>query len=242
MNTITFDRLSRVIGVIGSRRAAFRTMLGAGLLGTTQGPAAAKGNAHGKRKKNSRDRVSARRRTSQGNHCITPSGADLNAVFGIPAQIVAQNPPEPPFFQGCDKVGTGERWTVAQQTWIMPPAFVEVPSRWAPAGETPLADFLAKFTGVKYVIDRGTKRERTVVIPTNNDLFVVDADEGFVVVRATPLGTLRPLPVGPHKVEAYWMFSAMHCDGLGPDPALQCFAAGETLLSSVKFRVTPGHN
>jgi hypothetical protein len=241
MNTITFDRLSRLIDVTGTRRAAFRTLLGAGVLGTIQGTAQAKGKAQGTRK-NSRGRVSARRRTRQGNHCMTPSGADLNAVFDISAQIVAQNPPAPPFFRGCDKVGTGERWTVAQQTWIMPQAFVEVPDQFVPAGETPLADFLAKFKAVKYVIDRGTKRERTVVIPASNDLFVVDADEGFDIVSATPLGTLKPLPVGPHVVETYWMFRAMHCDGLGPDPALQCFPAGETLLNSVNFRVTPGHN
>jgi hypothetical protein len=241
MDAHTFDRLARLLGMPGTRRAVFGALLGTAVLGTAVGSATAKAKTRGKRKRQRRRGVSAKRRTRQGNHCVSPSGVDLNEFFGISAQIVAQNPPEPPFLQGCDKVGAGERWTVAQQVWIMPQTFEAVPNEFEPAGETPLADFLAKFEGVKYVIDPGTRHQRTVFIPTSDALFVNDVEEGFDLVSPTTLGTLGPLRVGPHLVQAFWVFSGMHCDGLGTDPDLQCLRAGETLFNAVNFRVTPRH-
>jgi hypothetical protein len=68
-------------------------------------------------------------------------------------------------------------------------------------------------------------------------------DEALLQCRPIWLVVSRAvsLRVGRHEVEAYWVFGAMHCDGLGEDPALQCFPAGETLFHSVEFEVTPGH-
>jgi hypothetical protein len=48
-------------------------------------------------------------------------------------------------------------------------------------------------------------------------------------------------------VDLYWVFSAVHCDGLGADttPGANCFPAGETLYGlpvPLAFAVTPGHN
>jgi hypothetical protein len=237
MDSDTLDRLSRLFGVPGTRRAALGALLGTAVPGTTLGSAAAKSNrngkskARGKRKRTSGARAAAKNKP--GNHCISPSGADLNQVFGVSAQIVATF---------CTEVGAGEQWTVAEQIWAVAQTFEEVPAEFEPAGETPLADFLAKFEAVKYVIDPGTKHERTVVVSTGDALFVNDVDEELDVVSPTPLGTLKPLPVGQHVVEAYWVFRGMHCDGLGPDPALQCFPVGETLFHTVEFEVTPGHN
>jgi hypothetical protein len=227
MEPETVDRLSRLFAVPGTRRAALGAVLGTAVLSTAPGTAVAKGQRRGKRS------ASAAAKKKSGNHCISPSGADLNAVFGVSAQIVATF---------CTNGGSGEKWTVAEQVWSVGQTFEHTPEGFEPTGATPLADFLAKFAGVRYVIDPGTKREKAVFVPTSDALFVVDRAEDLDSVSPTPLGTLKPLPVGQHVVEAHWVFHAMHCDGLGPDPALQCFPAGETLFHAVEFAVTSGHN
>jgi hypothetical protein len=45
--------------------------------------------------------------------------------------------------------------------WFMNRGFEAVSEGFVPAGATPLEDFVAKFTGVRYVVDPGSKRERT---------------------------------------------------------------------------------
>jgi hypothetical protein len=171
-------------------------------------------------------------KTKAGNHCISPSNVDLNERFGIVAQIVASF---------CQEVGAGEQWTVAEQAWGMAQTFAAVPEGFEPAGATPLEDFLAKFQGVTYVIDPGTRQEQTVFVPTSGALFVINADDGIDFVSPITLGTLHPLSVGEHVVEAYWVLSAMHCDGLAANPVDNCLA-GESLFNRVRFKVTPGHN
>lgn len=251
MNTDTFDRLTRLFDRGATRRAAFAALLGATVLGAAFSSTAAKRESlgYGKTKsKNARRsksngnrhrRVNAQAKNKPGNHCISPSGTDLNLALGISAQIVA---PTPPFLSGCDKVGSGEQWTVAGQVWTMAQTFEEVPGGFVPAGDTPLADFLAKFEAVKYVIDRGTKQEKTVAFPNSNALVLADPDEGLDIVTATTLGTLKPLPVGKHVVESYWVFRAMHCDGIVANVDENCLPAGETLFIRVRFEVVPGHN
>jgi hypothetical protein len=216
--------------VPGTRRVVLATLLEIVLPGTAPGRSATAGKRRGKGKM--KRGASAETKNKSGNHCISPSGTDLNEVFGISAQIVATF---------CTDVGTGEKWTVAEQAWSVGQTFEQAPDGFVPAGATPLSDFRAKFAGVKYVIDPGTKREKTAFGPISDALFVIDRDEDFDVVSPTPLGTLKPLPAGRHVVEAHWVFHAMHCDGLGPDPALQCFPAGETLFHMVELEVTPGH-
>jgi len=55
--------------------------------------------------------------------------------------------------------------------WFMNHNFAVVPDGFAPAGATPLEDFVAKFTGVKYVVDPGSSRERTYAFTNADDLW-----------------------------------------------------------------------
>jgi len=163
--------------------------------------------------------------------CITPSGIDLNERYGVSEAIVA------PF---CTEVASGRRWRVSTP-WSMRPTFDAVPDGFEPAAETPVEDFIAKFIGVKYVVDPGTSREKTYAFGNVDDLSIFD---GGVVVGANPitLGTLKPSSVGDHVVDSYLMFSAMHCDGLAASLEENCLPAGEVYYSSVPFTVTPGHD
>jgi hypothetical protein len=165
------------------------------------------------------------------NHCITPTLIDLNERYGVSETIVA------PF---CAEVGSGRRWTVSN-AWFMNPTFEFVPEGFLPEGATPIEDFIAKFIGVKYVVDPGTTKEKTYVFPNDDNLGIASAD-GFDIANSVTLGALKPLNVGDHVVDSYWLFSAMHCDGLSDVVEESCLPAGETLLSTVPFKVTPGHN
>src|SRR5262249_5405748 len=116
------------------------------------------------------------------NHCISPRGLDQNEFFGISAQIVIDY---------CPKVGAGEQWIPAQ-LWFMNGTFEQVPEGLMPDGDTPLEDFIAKFSAVKYVIDPGTKQEKTVAFPNDGNLFTGTLF-GDVVVSPITFGTLKPL-------------------------------------------------
>ena len=164
-------------------------------------------------------------------HCITPTDIDLNERYGVSDAIVA------PF---CAEVNSGRRWTVSN-AWFMNVIYGPAPPGFVPEGETPLDDFLAKFIGVKYVVDPGTKKEKTYVFGNDDDLGIVIGDEA-VAANPVTLGALKPLSVGDHVVDSYLLFSAMHCDGVGAVVEENCLPAGETLFSSVAFTVTPGHN
>jgi len=160
--------------------------------------------------------------------CITPSGIDLNERYGVSEAIVA------PF---CTEVASGRRWRVSTP-WFMSPSFDAVPDGFEPAGETPIEDFIAKFIGVKYVVDPGTSQERTYAFGNVDDLSLIDD----VLANPITLGRLGPSSVGDHVVDSYLMFSAMHCDGLAASLEENCLPAGEVYYSSVQFTVTPGHD
>ena len=164
------------------------------------------------------------------NHCILPNGVDLNVLFGITEQIVGRF---------CPQVDSGEHWTASGAPWVMNTSFEAVPEGFMPAGATPLEDFLAKFVGVKYVIDRGTLQEQTYVFPTSDKLWI-GTIAGLPAVNGVTLSLLNPLSVDDHFVELYWVFSAMHCDGLGAVIEENCIPAGETLYARTAFVVTPG--
>ena len=164
-------------------------------------------------------------------HCITPTAVDINERYGVFEPIVA------PF---CTTLSSGRHWTVSNG-WFMSPTFVAKPDGFEPAGGTPLEDFIAKFIGVKYVVDPGTSKEKTYVFGNDDDLGIFN-DVLTVAVNPVGLGTLRPLSVGDHVVDSYLLFSAMHCDGIDVVVGENCLPAGETLYSSVQFTVTPGHN
>ncbi len=168
------------------------------------------------------------------NHCITPLGTDLNILFGISTQIVT------PF---CTQVDSGESWTTPGGTpWVMNTSFVTVPEGFVAAGATPLEDFLAKFTTAKVVVDPGTSEEKTYIFPKNDKLWT-GTFIGFPAVQTATLTILKPLSVGQHKVQLYWLFSAMHCDGFGNVVQDNCLGPGEVTYGPlITFQVTPGSN
>jgi hypothetical protein len=162
---------------------------------------------------------------------MTPTAVDINERYGVLDAIVA------PF---CTTLSSGRHWTVSN-AWFMSPTFVATPDGFAAAGATPLEDFIAKFIGVKYVVDPGTSKEKTYVFGNDDDLGIFD-DGVTVAANPVSLGTLKPLSVGDHVVDSYLLFSAMHCDGIANVVEENCLPAGETWYSSVQFTVTPGHN
>jgi hypothetical protein len=182
------------------------------------------------------DAIAANDRQRNANHCVVSSGVDLNGLFDVPEQIVTGTTPS------CSEVGSGERWRPSAIPWFLNQSFEVVPDGFVPAGATPLEDFVAKFAGVRYVVDPGTRRERTYAFADVDDLWT-GTFAGTPLVSPITLAVLKPLPVGDHEVETYWRFSATHCDGFGnaTGPQGNCFPAGETQLPTIQFRVTPGH-
>jgi len=164
------------------------------------------------------------------NHCIAPNGIDLNVLFGISKQIVT------PY---CNQVDSGEQWTAAGPAWFMNTSFEAVPEEFVPAGANPPEDFLAKFVAIKYVVDPGTRQEQTYVYPISNKLWS-GAVAGFPAVWPGTLSKLPPMSVGEHFVVVYWVFSAMHCDGLAAVVDENCLGPGEVPYVAVRFEVTPG--
>jgi hypothetical protein len=163
--------------------------------------------------------------------CISPTEVNLNERWGISDAIVA------PF---CTEVSSGRRWVVSN-AWFMNPTFDFMPVGFVAAGATPVEDFIAKFVGVKYVVDPGTSKEKTYVFPSDDSLGVISAPP-FDVVNPVTLGSLKPSSIGDHVVDSYFVLSGMHCDGLGDIVEENCLPAGETLYQTVEFTVTPGHN
>jgi len=162
---------------------------------------------------------------SEGNHCIFPGGTDFNEVWGVSEAIVWFN---------CTTVGAGQDWRVGQG-WGMEATFKKVPKGFVPAGATPLDDFLAKFVGVKYVVDPGTARERVYRFTDVSRLLVGPG----AAVNGVTMGTMNALSVGSHAVEAYWTMSATHCDGFVKGG---CLPAGDSLAFASTFEVTPSNN
>ena len=163
------------------------------------------------------------------NHCITPLG-DINELYGISQQIVNRF---------CPEVDSGERWTAPGPPWIVNTSFEVVPEDFVPAGATPLDDFLAKFAALKYVIDAGTAQEKTLVYPTG-PLLWTGIIEGFPAASPAPLSSVRPLRIGNHTVDTYWVMSAMHCDGFDTVIGQNCLGPGEVPYISAQFEVTSG--
>ena len=99
---------------------------------------------------------------TNGDHCLAFDGTDLNELYGVSETIVATF---------CPQLGTGEHWTTTSR-WFVAESYGQVPPGFVPApGATPLDDFRAKFVGVRYVIDSGTRQERTYVFPNSDKLW-----------------------------------------------------------------------
>jgi hypothetical protein len=164
-------------------------------------------------------------------HCVTPTGVDVNERYGVTEAIVAAF---------CAEINSGRHWTVSNG-WFMSAAYDAMPAGFVPEGATPLDDFLAKFIGVKYVVDPGTRQERVYMFPSDDDLGLF-SDPVQDVVNTVTLGTLKPLSVGDHVVDTYFVMRALHCDGFGDVIDENCLPAGDVLFTVVPFAVTPGHH
>ena len=102
-----------------------------------------------------------------------------------------------------------------------------------PIGTTPTEDLVAKLTAVKYVIDPGTAKEKTIVFLANGKLFTGLALTGEPIANTITLGTLKPLAVGAHTVEVVWVLSARHRDDLGDDVDANCLGPGDVLFAAI---------
>jgi hypothetical protein len=164
----------------------------------------------------------------KGNeHCITPAGEDLNEIFGTPDAFIA------PF---CTEVHTGGKWRAILRIAVAGPDRL-LPPGYAPSRSTLDEDFLAKFVSGRYVVDAGTKRERSYSFSSTSLTVEVGAlpDETRFLRWFTP--PMHPLPPGDHTVDEYVTLSADFWDGLGLDPTTNLIPAGESLAVSVQFRV-----
>jgi hypothetical protein len=164
---------------------------------------------------------------AERNHCITPNGLDLNALFGVSEQIVT-------YF--CTDVETGEQWRPGG-LWVVGKTFASVPPGFTSSYPTPLADFVAKLVQVRYVVDPGTNREKSYTFPNSDRLWTGPAGPDADGINTATLGTLHPLPPGEHLVRVFWTFSGTHCDGLGTVPEENCFPPGESLYAPTTFTV-----
>lgn len=164
---------------------------------------------------------------TKGEHCVGPDGTDLNEFYGVSETIVVAF---------CPELRTGEHWTTTSR-WFVAESYGPVPPGFMPApGATPVDDFLAKFVGVRYVIDPGTRQQRTYVFPNSEKLFMAAVGSATLFNPIT-LGTLHPLSAGQHVIDRYWRMSALHCDGIGDSLEENCLPAGDTFFGSVTFDV-----
>lgn len=232
-----FDNLACRFYSRSTRRSAMGLLLGMALMGGAPASAARKGRrpkAKHRRKATERQRheVAAQGRNNSAPHCISPSGLDLNAFYGVAEQVVATF---------CPPVHAGHSWRPASR-WDTAPnfeAYDELPPGFEPVGDTPQEDFVAKFQAATYVVDPGTRQETAVVFPKDARLFTLQQDD-FAVTSPITLGVLKPLSVGDHAVDIHWRLSAMHCDGFGDEPGVNCLAAGDFFYGRWEFTVTPG--
>jgi hypothetical protein len=142
---------------------------------------------------------------------VTPPKHRREPTLGVPEAVVA------PF---CTEIGSGQRWRVSQG-WVMGLTFKKVPKGFEPAGATPLEDFIAKFIGVKLVVDPGTAQEQTYVFTNADDVGMI-AENGFDVVNTVTMGTLEPLSVGRHVVTG----AGLHGE-VGEDPGARPASTAE---------------
>lgn len=169
-------------------------------------------------------------------HCISPTGVDLNEFWGVSEAIVADF---------CTEIGLGEPWRVTQ-LWVVAPSYGPAPGSFEPAfpGATPAQDLLAKFVQVRHVVDPGSKHAKTYIFTGSDGLSTRTVDDR-VAINAITTGVLQPVSVKPpagqaaHVVETYWTLTAMHCDGIAASKARNCLPAGEFLVSRIFFTVEP---
>jgi hypothetical protein len=165
------------------------------------------------------------------NHCLAPDGTDLNEFYDVSEQIV---------FFFCPQADSGNFWTTTAR-WFVRTTFESLPPGFVPSGDTPTEDFVAKFVGVKYVIDPGTNQERTYLYENGGRLWIGDVGDDSVLINTIKFGLLKPLKVGEHFLEVHWVLNGMHCDGY-PDGTVEenCLGPGDVLFNQFAFEVKAG--
>ena len=170
--------------------------------------------------------VTASAGTRDGNHCVFPPDGDFNEAFGITEAVV--------WFCNTE-IGSGQDWRT-NMAWGMTEKYTVKPKGFVAGGETPLDDFLAKFVGVRIVIDPGTSQQRTYVFTDTSKLVVLEP----ALVMSFDMGVMAPPAVGHHYLESYWSMSGVHCDGYAKKLE-DCMPAGDSLGFATDFTVTPGN-
>jgi hypothetical protein len=223
----------RSAGVMRRSRMAFGACLVAVLLATTTlaagGAWAATGGLPGTGDKSFNPAAD-----SESNHCVSPEGVDANELLGISEQLVLPGV--------CDVVQAGEFYVYFNAPWSLNSSWEAVPADYTPSAPTPLEDFISKVRSMTYVVDPGTKHERSYSFAAQDIMDVRSIHDFFPETGpdwpvALFLATLPPLPPGDHRLGAVIEMSARHCDGLGTDPAAHCLGAGITQLGVCPFKV-----
>lgn len=158
--------------------------------------------------------------------CIHPLGFDMNEVSNTNHRIITDF---------CTVALVGERWIPAA-AWTTNTTYEVIPEGYTPSRATPIDDFLAKFVSARYVIDEGTKHERTYSFSASKILQIVTAP-GSDLPTASIMAVLPPLAPGVHTVDIFLTLRADHWDGFGVDPSANLWPAGETHCSHVEFTV-----
>jgi hypothetical protein len=173
---------------------------------------------------------------SEGNHCVSPEGVDANELLGIS---------QPLFMPGvCDVFKAGDFYVPLGPGWLTMNTFWEaVPADYTPSAPTPLEDLTSKVRSMIYVVDPGTRHERTyrfraqdiMDVRTLHDFFPVTGPDWPVALF---LAKLPPASIGDHRLATSIDMSARSCDGLGSEPS-DCLPAGITRLQVCPFKVVP---
>lgn len=164
------------------------------------------------------------------HHCINPEGHDLNELHDTPLRIVTDF---------CTVTVVGERWIPAAG-WVTNTSHEVIPDGYVPSRPTPIEDFNAKFAGARYVVDIGTRQERTYTFTADQILQTGLTFPGTDYPQTAFLPTLKPLSPGPHTIDIFVIMDADHWDGFDVDPA-DLVPAGETHWTHTAFHtVTPG--
>ncbi len=162
-------------------------------------------------------------------HCINPDGVDLNELHGINKRIVTDF---------CPITYSGEQWIPAA-AWITNTTHEVIPAGYVPSRPTPIEDFNAKVVSVRYVIDEGTRRERTYRFPAREVLHTGGIYPGPDLPITGILAVLKPVSIGTHTVDIYVTLSADHWDGFDTIPEEDLIPAGENLWTRTTFDVRP---
>jgi hypothetical protein len=161
--------------------------------------------------------------------CVHPDGVNLNQLHSTPERIVTDV---------CTVVAAGERWAPATG-WLTNTSHEAIPAGYVPARPTPIEDFNSKVLTVRYVVDAGTRQQRTYSFSAAEALQTGLTHPPSGLPLTGIVTVLRPLSVGSHTVDIYVTLSTDHWDGFDVDPAFDLIPAGENHWAHYTFEVVP---